>query len=279
MYSDLFSKRYGLRPTPAGLLYEEVPDSARVGLYHVLEHFFYDQRNQQWSKCSKLYYNICIALRIPRKRNISEGYEASMVLEHLIMNCEWSQFYDICEVMWSNIDYSATRDELSAHINSLFGEEQLGFELRNGKVEKVGSGFVDSRIKEARYLLTDPEFQGADKQFEKAIRAINVRPSADVENCIKDAVAAIESVGRIIVNKDKALLSDIIKDLVNKGIIPRLLGDIIQKIYAYRGDEPGVTHGLVGDSKVTIDEAELVLAMSAATIMFLIKKGEIIKII
>ena len=146
--------------------------------------------------------------------------------------------------------------------------------MRKGKIEKVGSGFVDAQVKEARYLLKEPEFKGADEQFEKAIKHLNIRPNPDVENCVKDAVGAIESVGRIIVNDDKALLSDIIKDMTNNGIIPKPLDQAIQKLYAYRGDQPGVAHGLVGASKVTIDEAELVLAMSAAIIIYLVKKGK-----
>ena len=148
----------------------------------------------------------------------------------------------------------------------------LGFEMREGKVEKVGSGFIDVQIKEVRILLKEPEFKGADIQFEKAIKAINARPNPDVENCIKDAVGAIESVGRIIVGNEKALLDDIIKDMTRKGVIPKPLDQAIQKIYAYRGDQPGVAHGLVGISEVTIDEAEFVLAMSAATIIYLVKK-------
>ena len=60
---------------------------------------------------------------------------------------------------------------------------------------------------------------------------------------------------------------------VNK-IIPKLLDETIRKVYAYRGDQPGVAHGLVGTSKVTVDEAEFVLAMSAAIIIYLVKKGK-----
>ncbi|HUU08429.1 MAG TPA: hypothetical protein VMW61_02790, partial [Dehalococcoidales bacterium] len=159
--------------------------------------------------------------------------------------------------------------------NTLFREEQLGFELRDGKIEKVGSGFIDAKVKEARYLLKEPEFKGADEHFEKAIKALNTRPKPDVENCVKDAVAAIESVGRIIVGDEKALLDDIIKDMAEKGIIPKPLDQTIQKIYAYRGGQPGVAHGLVGASKVTVDEAEFVLAMSAAIIIYLVKKRKI----
>ena len=270
MYSELFSKRYGLRPTSEGLMYEDVPESARIGLYHVVEQFFHHEHRNLYLE---LYKGLCVALRIPRERALGD-YQASLAIEKLINACEWWQFYDVCEVMWTALESDWDRDEFSTQVNTLFREERLGFEFREGRVEKVGSGFVDAQVKEARYLLKEPEFKGADKQFEKAIKHLNVRPNPDVENCVKDAVGAIESVGRIIVNDEKALLSDIIKDMAGKEVIPKPLDQTIQKIYAYRGDQPGVAHGAVGTSKVTIDEAEFVLAMSAAIIIYLVKKGK-----
>lgn len=66
--------------------------------------------------------------------------------------------------------------------------------------------------------------------------------------------------------------TDITKGMVKEGIIPKPLDEAILKVYAYRGDQPGVAHGLVGTSTVTVDDAEFVLAMSAAIIIYLVKK-------
>lgn len=270
MFHDLFSKRYGLRPTPEGLMYEDVPPRARVGLYHIVELFFKFMRYQA------LYKALCVALRIPSARNVSGVYTASVAIENLIKTCEWWQFYDICEVLWETLEYKRDKDSLSTEVNTLLREEQLGFELRDGKIEKVGSGFIDAKVKEARYLLKEPEFKSADELFEKAIKALNVRPKPDVENCIKDAVATVESVGKIIRKDKKARIDNIIKDAIQKGVIPQLLGDPVIKLYAYRGNEPAVAHGGIEPSKVTIDEAEFVLAMSAAIIIYLVKKRSLL---
>jgi hypothetical protein len=51
MYSELFSKIYGLRPTSEGLIYEDVPMTARIGLYHLIEMHF----NQWDEKTYKAY--------------------------------------------------------------------------------------------------------------------------------------------------------------------------------------------------------------------------------
>ncbi|MFH1639482.1 MAG: hypothetical protein ABIB93_04115 [Chloroflexota bacterium] len=271
MFPELFSKRYQLKPTSEGLMHDNVPKSARIGLCYILDIF------QNIDKIS-LYKNICFALRISMDTlsyvlGFTDTYAHLQTIE-LIKSCEWWQFYDICEIIFTTMvsQKSLFTAQFSSYLNQLFADEFLGFRFNEGKIEKVGSGFIDVRIQEARYLLKETEFKGADVQFEKALKALNVRPNSDVENCVKDAVSAIESVGRIITKDDKALLSDIVKDLAKKGIIPKPLDEAIQKVYAYRGNEPGVAHGLVGESKVTIDEAEFILAMSAAIIIYLVKK-------
>ena len=60
--------------------------------------------------------------------------------------------------------------------------------------------------------------------------------------------------------------------MAKKGTIPKPLDQAIQKVYAYRGSEPRVAHGAVQASKVTVDEAEFVLGMAAAIIIYLVKK-------
>lgn len=273
MFEELFSRRHSLRPTPEGLMEETVQNSARIGLDYILDELY----SKGWTSPDEVYRSMCVTLRIPRKdrdRVYATIQDLNTHIDGLIENVEWWEFYDICELIFGILnersEYYATG--YVKRLNSLFIDEGIPFKLAKGKIEKVGSGFIDAKVKEARYLLKEPEFKGADEHFEKAIKALNERPKPDVENCVKDAVAAIESVGRIIVGNEKALLDDIIKDMAKKSIIPKPLDQAIQKIYAYRGDQPGVAHGLVGTSKVTIDEAEFVLAMSAATIIYLVKK-------
>ena len=273
-YHELFSKRYGLRPSSEGLISETVPESARIGLSYLVEDF------SQYIDPVTLYINLCKAMRITRlERDRTLGNcnnnEILDPIEHMITSYEWWRFYDICEVVYRELDvsrYSYKTPVFEEALNKLFIDEELGFESKKGKIEKRGSGFVDANVKEARVLLKGGEFQGADQHFEKAIRALNIRPLPDVENCIKDAVSAIESVGRVIVGDDKALLDDIIKNAVTIGAIPKPLDHTFLKVYAYRGNEPGVAHGSVDLSKVTEAEAELILAMSAAMIIYLVKK-------
>lgn len=268
---EIFSRRYGFWPTPEGLLHGDVPQRARIGLCNMISNFFGEVMTHTGPYLN-LYQEICTALRIRRDIAMVFSFQCYPAIEKIVMDCEFWQFYDICEVIRSYPETNGERVKLAQQMNALFTEERLGFEFREDKIEKVGSGFIDAQIKEARYLLKEPEFKGADEHFEKAIKAINIRPNPDVENCIKDAVAAIESVGRVIVNDENALLSEIIKNMARTNVIPKPLDEAIQKVYAYRGNEPGVAHGATTSSKVPVYEAEFVLAMSAAIIIYLVEK-------
>lgn len=277
-FYELFSKRYKLRPTPEGLIEQNVPHSARVGLTYILD----DLYDRNYTTPDEIYKNMCIALRVPRttRDDILQKHTTVIAecIESDIEELEWWQFYDICEVISEVVRsrYQYYDNEFTKKLNDLFVDEELPFQLKNGKVEKVGSGFIDVNIKEVRVLLREPEFKSADELFGKAIKALNERPKPDKENCIKDSVAAIESIGKIITNNEKTKLDDIINDAVRNGVIPQLLGQTIMKLHAYRGNEPAVAHGGTEPSKVTEDEAEFVLAMSAAIIIYLVKKRSLL---
>jgi len=100
MLDKYFSKRHGLRPESFGLVYEHVPDSARTGLYRILEKYF----EIGTIGVNQLYSNICHALCMPPQkagfgRTPDLPRDMRQSIKTLIMECEWWQFYDICEVI------------------------------------------------------------------------------------------------------------------------------------------------------------------------------------
>ncbi len=278
-YSELFSRKFGLRQTPEGLLYDNVPETTRVSLFQIIfrELGAPAEGNDRYQS---LYRAICRFLKIRWDWNLHHEYQYAQATEKLILNCEWHQVYEICQIAYSYMKKILQKDRsgygwaesFQEKVNALFRDEFLGFELQNEKIEKIGNPITDAKIKEARILLKEPEFKSADELFEKAIKAFNERPNPDAENCIKDAVASIESVGKIIVKNKNAKIDNIIKRAVRNGVIPRHLGEPIIKLYVYRGDEPAIAHGGILPSQVTSDDAEFVLAISAATIIYLVKK-------
>ena len=127
-------------------------------------------------------------------------------------------------------------------------------------------------IREAHALLTDPKFHGPDQQFAKAIAHLNSRPEPDLENCVKDSIGALEAVANILAGTRGQHLNVLLEKDPFKSLFHPAIRQCIDKLYAYRGAAPGVSHGLVGESGVSVDEALWALQMAAATIILMVNK-------
>jgi len=208
MQDGYFSSRYRLRPQSHGLIYEQVPESARTGLCQILENYFQDGS----LSISQLYFNVSHALHIEQENMNSKmpklPRDTHKAIGKLIMECEWWQFYDICEVIprslntyYSNI---IMRSDLHEKINTLFQKEKLGFKItEEGLVEKVDTSFTDASIKNTRYLVDDPNFKEAGELFEKSLQEVYYKTQPDFEKCINDTLLATEVVARTVNNGDK----------------------------------------------------------------------------
>ena len=84
----------------------------------------------------------------------------------------------------------------------------------------------------------------------------------DYENAAKEAVLAVESI--VVTLTGEADFTKAIRKATAAELIPRPLDDIAIKLYAYRGNEPGVTHAGESVPDVTQLEAELVFNLDKA---------------
>jgi hypothetical protein len=262
-----FSLRYGLRPRPTGLLYDSVPETARVGLTHIVDECEPFLRN------TALYKEVTWALHARREPSACDY--PGVALDHvkeILRKCDWWAFFDVCEVIAHHFRPGSVGDEFEALANQLFDEEQVGWRLNHGLVERVGTEQSQRLIDDARRSLRGARFAGPEEQFGKALRALSVRPKPDTANCVKDAVGAVEGVARILTGNHTALLSDIIKDLRAKKVIHGALAKCFDGAYAYRGDAEGAAHGAVTNVDVPLAEAEMTLNVSASLIIYLVNK-------
>ena len=117
--------------------------------------------------------------------------------------------------------------------------------------------------------MSSPRFSGPDEQYRKAIDHLNKRPEPDEENCVKDAVGAVEGVANIIAGTSGAQLTHLLAKDRLKSALPPTVKEALKKVYAYRGAAPGAAHSLVGPPTVDLDDATWVLTVSAATLIYL----------
>ena len=199
----------------------------------------------------------------------------AMYIPRTLLQCSWYQCYDILEQISRLINQQWGQEysvELSERVNAVLARNGIPWKIEQCQVIRTLHPQVEEQIQEVRALLTNPKFKGPDEQYEKALGYLNRRPEPDEENCVKDAVGAMEAVANIIAGTDGVQLNTLLDREPFRSSIHPTIRQSIEKIYAYRGAAPGVGHGQVGPSVVGLAEARWALATSAAIILYFVSK-------
>lgn len=118
--------------------------------------------------------------------------------------------------------------------------------------------------------LQAPRYAAACEHFSKAFDMITgERP--DHANAAKEAVAALESLAKVITGKDTGTLDDQINELRKTNRIPQPLDQCMKKVWGYRSQTAGVGHGRIAAPAVSEAEGALVVNLSASFILFLLE--------
>lgn len=258
MASDSFSNRYGYAHEKGDLIYENAPEQVRVGLREVLAECSYDSPSPQRAI-------ICKALRIrPDPNNWSEYPNIDYEVDSLIHDCEWFRFYDMCERIAQNMASSLFEEKF----NKLLREEHVGYQMKEGKMLKIGSKEFDEAVSESRVELGNPRFAVASGQFEKALAFRNSMPP-DYPNAVKEAINALEGTLQVLVNMPGTALPTLLSSL--QPSLPSGLKKIYDGLYAYGSASEGARHAGVGGPLPTAGEAEIIIHTAAAATRYVIK--------
>jgi hypothetical protein len=191
------------------------------------------------------------------------------MIRQLFREVEWWEVYDLCETL---VRVARKPEVVAQRIEAIFAQENLPYVMTVNGIDwrycKPAAGAIAETM---RLLIQQPEFQGPARQWQKALRHLASRPP-DTENCIKDAVSAVEGVTRILSGREAETLSALIMPLSREIDMHPALAGIAAKLYAYRGDEQAVAHGAVEAPKDLTAEAELTLHTCAALIVYFAKK-------
>jgi hypothetical protein len=258
--SQPFSERFGVRPTPPARLPDEVPESARVRLAALIDKL----RNKYLPGAYSLGTRLAEAVgRRP------EGSGDMSQIRGLIYGLDWWEFYDVAEEL---LRLTGSPEDVAVEVDGLFSSEGLPYAMTPSGIQWRFSEPAGEAVQEARRLLVDEErLRGPAQQWDKALGHLAQRPP-DAENCIKDAVGALEGLARIISGHPSNTLGQIVKPLADQLGVHGALASAISSLYGYRGDEQAIAHGATQPLANIIPEAELVSHWAAAAIVYLVKR-------
>jgi len=265
----------------------DFPSSARTGLFYLLIELVERDNVDGWVSVCRELQRIA---RLPPVNYDSEAVsdirrarvDAEMALDDL----PWDKVYDFCERLHSRLardvgyytneyfEITTPKSEVQTYIQGelqrLFSEEALAFEFSDGLVRRRGRKHTVELTTRAQVVLGDPLLTSARKHYDKALFFFRSRDNPDYENCVKEAVCAVEAAGKALFPTAKAAtLGDLAKWLPSASV-PKTLAQVVTAIYAYRNGGDGVGHGGSAGGVATLEVAEFVLAVCASQIIYFV---------
>lgn len=182
------------------------------------------------------------------------------------LNCVSDNFGDIV------ISLDEVREYFASEINQILLEDNIAFIFENGLFIRRGKAQTQKLIQKASTVLSDPKLEFAKKHYNKALSYFNLRPESDAQNCVKEALCALEASIEILTDKKASQDFDkAINQLKgnNDRHIPAPITESIIKLHGYRGSGQGVAHAAITGNRVVQHDAELVLSLVGAYITYI----------
>lgn len=199
---------------------EEFPDTARNGLLHVLAEAIEKNYLRDWFVVAKELRRISrVAPADYNETSIQSIRQARHDAETLLNQLDWDRSYDFCERLYSHLTQDICRwhneEEITftkvqaqaffaEEVQRVFEEESLGYEFRDGVVQRQGKRHTINQTNKAERTLADQRLDAARRHFSKALGYFHDRKKVDHENTVKEAVCAVEAAAKELFPDAKA---------------------------------------------------------------------------
>jgi hypothetical protein len=208
-------------------------------------------------------------------RVYDEGIMVSADIKTFLLRCYEDHLFDCLEIYHDFLEDS-DYVQFEENINDIFSMDNIGYELKNGKITPIISEYLHEEvITPALSLLRGADFDGPLEEFEEAIKFFRQKQYSDVIHC---ANKAFESTLKGILNKEEGDPKDLINELIRRGILESYYEGHLDYLRKLLLCLPITRHKKAGHGQgkkkkaVDISYAEFALHLAGTFIAFLIKK-------
>jgi hypothetical protein len=267
----------------------DLPDTARVALVHLLYHLVEHEYVEGWPALARELQRIARIAPSEYRKTDTGVREAQAECQRIVEAMAWDKALDFTERLHSNlVQETGFRDQegewqvtktrkdvqslVASELQTIFLEEGLAFEYRDGVVQRRGRKLTVDRVSRAEVVLGDPRLDNARRHYAKALQFFRDPSKADYQNVVKEAVCAVEAAGKALFPEAKAAtLGDLTKWLVTgEAQMPKSLAQTFSGMYGFRSGGEGVGHGGASGGKVTAYVAEYTLGVTASQIIYMV---------
>lgn len=264
--SGRFSKRHGFHEIT------EAPITVRNDAPYELRGVIVDIAYEFGFTPKSLRELVCRVLRSrPDQDNWSEYPNIDNELRRLLDDCEWFYVYDVLEAIARQVprlSREKTEQEFHDEVNLYFMRHGIGWKLINGLLAYRGDEGIEQILSNAVATQKITQHQTAANELHEAIKDMSRRPNSDTTGVIQHAMASLECVARDVSGSKDTLGAWLKK---NQSIFPQPVNIAVEKLWGYASENG---RHLTESQNPSIEEAELVLGLSATLGSYLAKKHQ-----
>lgn len=255
-----FSKRMGLQALTAEITTRYgAPEEFRQYLFFVMQNYGLGLK--------KIREVVCLASKqAPDSSQWGENDFMKSEIEEKMGSSFWPYIYDLIEMFYDKLNASEKKD-FSDSINEYFLIHGIGWKLCEGSIEYRGDDMFEKDLKLAQDALKERHLDDSKREIVEAVKDMSRKPDPDITGAVQHSIAALECVCRKISGDEKDTLGDVIKKHPN--LVPPPLNEAISKIWGFSSEQG---RHLREGRPPKIDEAELLVHLSASICLYLSKK-------
>ena len=261
----LFSERNGHSQLPSNLKPDSISPTLRNSLWNEVIEWIDTQ--DLGSVCYLIWKNFFKTPTdkmpaIESYRGISYAHAWAQVREYYF-SCPWHKVFSFIEFLISTDPYGP----LAQKINAILIEEVSAYRIFNNHFIQITDQHELSALSEG--ISYKGIFSPVSHHIQSSIDLLSSRENPDYRNSIKEAISAVEAMGKIITNQPNATLGEILKTLESKHKLHGALKNGYLSLYGYTSDANGIRHGLMEESNLTQADAKYFLLSCTSFVNYL----------
>ena len=267
---ELFSHKYGYKPVKSIMQVQSMDDDLRNSLWNAVHIFRLTNLKPHYpleSSENRKMRIFCIFLwRDYFKKPVDtipySCSEAIAYLREYFFSCKWNEVYDFLQFLAYIHPDDEENKEFKEFCNSMFKRELSGYRFIGDVIAPITSEQEIAEIEEA--LTSKDSLQPIAIHLQSALNLLSDKKSPDYRNSIKESISVIETICKLITNKEKASLSQAIKVITNKIELHSDLQEAFYKLYGYTSDAEGIRHSLMDKPDLDFEDANFMLVACSA---------------
>lgn len=272
-----FSQRYGLAPVPTMPSVDEVSQDLQTDLLNAVLSACggSELALQIWTEF--LHRSITEAPRTIA--GVKVVYRFPDVIDsaklHFGNSPGW-WVYDLIEVICHGLeDDQYMWEELHKQVNHALERAFAAVRMIDGRIAPI----TDEQQQETIEMAMRVPLAGVRTQLHNSLDLMSDRNDPKYGDSIKNSISAVETLCRKITGKNKATLSQALKQLKDAGIqLHPSLERAFEQLYGYTSDESGVRHALTDEGHLELEDAKYMLVTCSAFINYLVVKADKVKV-